>query len=184
MKIQQSLFGAALSLALAAFVGCSGSTTTTDTSTGGPATEDGKAVSSVEITPDKDTLSKDTTTKFRAIVRYADGTTKDITDARVLALLGDSVTTDHISPAGNIKRDSPAGKWLQEHGVSQGDFNSYGSRRGNHEIMIRGTFANIRLRNQGHTVARSQSGARGQLRAHPPLKPHRNGCASSAVPAR
>jgi aconitate hydratase len=68
--------------------------------------------------------------------------------ARVLAVLGDSVTTDHISPAGAIKKDSPAGKWLTEQGVEPGDFNSYGSRRGNHEVMIRGTFANIRLRNQ------------------------------------
>jgi aconitate hydratase len=66
----------------------------------------------------------------------------------VLALLGDSVTTDHISPAGAIKRDGPAGAYLQEHGVSPRDFNSYGSRRGNHEVMMRGTFANIRLRNQ------------------------------------
>jgi aconitate hydratase len=66
----------------------------------------------------------------------------------VLAVLGDSVTTDHISPAGSIKRDSPAGKYLTEHGVEPRDFNSYGSRRGNHEVMMRGTFANIRLRNQ------------------------------------
>jgi aconitate hydratase len=72
----------------------------------------------------------------------------DIVDARVLALLGDSVTTDHISPAGAIKRDSPAGAYLIEHGVVPKDFNSYGSRRGNHEVMMRGTFANIRLRNQ------------------------------------
>jgi aconitate hydratase len=72
----------------------------------------------------------------------------DIHGARVLAKLGDSVTTDHISPAGNIKADSPAGKYLTEHGVDRVDFNSYGSRRGNHEVMIRGTFANIRLRNQ------------------------------------
>src|SRR5207302_33321 len=72
----------------------------------------------------------------------------DIEDARVLALLGDSVTTDHISPAGSIKRDSPAGRYLIEHGVQPKDFNSYGSRRGNHEVMMRGTFANIRLRNQ------------------------------------
>jgi aconitate hydratase len=72
----------------------------------------------------------------------------DIAGARVLALLGDSVTTDHISPAGSIKRDSPAGTYLTEHGVAFRDFNSYGSRRGNHEVMIRGTFANIRLRNQ------------------------------------
>jgi aconitate hydratase len=72
----------------------------------------------------------------------------DIEGARVLALLGDSVTTDHISPAGSIKRDGPAGKYLQELGVAPRDFNSYGSRRGNHEVMMRGTFANIRLRNQ------------------------------------
>jgi len=72
----------------------------------------------------------------------------DIHGARVLAKLGDSVTTDHISPAGSIKADSPAGKYLAEHGVERRDFNSYGSRRGNHEVMIRGTFANIRLRNQ------------------------------------
>ncbi|WP_308283739.1 aconitate hydratase [Streptomyces buecherae] len=73
---------------------------------------------------------------------------QDIADARVLAKLGDSVTTDHISPAGAIKADTPAGKYLTEHGVERRDFNSYGSRRGNHEVMIRGTFANIRLRNQ------------------------------------
>ncbi|WP_043307498.1 aconitate hydratase AcnA [Pseudomonas sp. ML96] len=72
----------------------------------------------------------------------------DIKDARVLALLGDSVTTDHISPAGNIKKDSPAGRYLSEHGVTPVDFNSYGSRRGNHEVMMRGTFANIRIRNE------------------------------------
>jgi aconitate hydratase len=72
----------------------------------------------------------------------------DVTGARVLLKLGDSVTTDHISPAGSIKADSPAGKYLTEHGVERKDFNSYGSRRGNHEVMIRGTFANIRLRNQ------------------------------------
>src|SRR4029077_16031748 len=72
----------------------------------------------------------------------------DIHGARVLAVLGDSVTTDHISPAGAIKTDSPAGKYLTEHGVQRADFNSYGSRRGNHEVMIRGAFANIRLRNQ------------------------------------
>jgi aconitate hydratase len=72
----------------------------------------------------------------------------DIAGARVLAKLGDSVTTDHISPAGSIKADSPAGQYLQANGVSRDDFNSYGSRRGNHEVMIRGTFANIRLKNQ------------------------------------
>jgi len=71
----------------------------------------------------------------------------DIANARVLAILGDSVTTDHISPAGNIKVDSPAGKYLADHGIDRKDFNSYGSRRGNHEVMIRGTFANIRLKN-------------------------------------
>lgn len=85
---------------------------------------------------------------------YFDGMTMqttpvaDIAGARVLAKLGDSVTTDHISPAGSIKADSPAGQYLTEHGVDRKDFNSYGSRRGNHEIMIRGTFANIRLKNQ------------------------------------
>ncbi|MEZ5680622.1 MAG: aconitate hydratase AcnA [Erythrobacter sp.] len=72
----------------------------------------------------------------------------DITDAKPLAILGDSVTTDHISPAGSIKADSPAGTYLQEHQVSKQDFNSYGSRRGNHEIMMRGTFANIRIKNE------------------------------------
>ncbi|OKB64433.1 aconitate hydratase 1 [Serratia marcescens] len=73
---------------------------------------------------------------------------QDIKDARILAILADSVTTDHISPAGNIKRDSPAGRYLSEHGVVPQDFNSYGSRRGNHEVMMRGTFANIRIRNE------------------------------------
>jgi len=72
----------------------------------------------------------------------------DVVGARVLAKLGDSVTTDHISPAGSIKADSPAGRYLIDHGIARADFNSYGSRRGNHEVMIRGTFANIRLRNQ------------------------------------
>jgi len=85
---------------------------------------------------------------------YFDGITKtpaavtDILGARVLAVLGDSVTTDHISPAGNIKANGPAGKYLSEHGVKAADFNSYGSRRGNHEVMVRGTFANVRLRNK------------------------------------
>ncbi|MGA2414553.1 MAG: aconitate hydratase AcnA [Candidatus Sulfotelmatobacter sp.] len=73
---------------------------------------------------------------------------EDIHSARVLAVLGDSVTTDHISPAGSIKKDGPAGKYLQAHGVKPADFNSYGSRRGNHEVMVRGTFANVRLRNK------------------------------------
>jgi aconitate hydratase len=75
------------------------------------------------------------------------GEVSDIEGARVLAVLGDSVTTDHISPAGAIKKGTPAAEYLNEHGVEQKDFNSYGSRRGNHEIMVRGTFANIRLRN-------------------------------------
>ena len=74
--------------------------------------------------------------------------TADIVGARCLAVLGDSITTDHISPAGNIRANSPAGQWLQEHGVEPAEFNSYGSRRGNHEVMMRGTFANIRLRNR------------------------------------
>ncbi len=76
------------------------------------------------------------------------GTPTDIKGARVLALLGDSVTTDHISPAGNIAADSPAGKYLESLGVQKKDFNSYGARRGNHEVMVRGTFANIRLKNK------------------------------------
>ena len=91
----------------------------------------------------------------------------DISGARVLAKLGDSVTTDHISPAGSIKADTPAGQYLVEHGVEKRDFNSYGSRRGNHEVMIRGTFANIRLRNQlldgvsgGYTRDFTQDGRR------------------------
>ncbi|RMI37706.1 aconitate hydratase AcnA [Streptomyces triticirhizae] len=103
---------------------------------------------------------------------YFEGMTRDpepvsdITGARVLAKLGDSVTTDHISPAGAIKADTPAGRYLTEHGVERRDFNSYGSRRGNHEVMIRGTFANIRLRNQiapgtegGYTRDFTQDGA-------------------------
>ena len=73
---------------------------------------------------------------------------EEIRGARVLAVLGDSVTTDHISPAGSIKLNGPAGKYLIEHGVKAADFNSYGSRRGNHEVMVRGTFANVRLRNK------------------------------------
>ena len=76
------------------------------------------------------------------------GTIEDISGARCLVSIGDSVTTDHISPAGSIKLDSPAGDYLVAHGVERGDFNSYGSRRGNHEVMVRGTFANVRLRNQ------------------------------------
>jgi len=84
---------------------------------------------------------------FEGLAREPEPVT-DVEGARVLAVLGDSVTTDHISPAGAIKADSPAGRYLQEHGVSPKEFNSYGARRGNHEVMMRGTFANIRLRNQ------------------------------------
>jgi aconitate hydratase len=72
----------------------------------------------------------------------------DIVGAKPLAILGDSITTDHISPAGNIKADSPAGQWLMEHQVAKADFNSYGARRGHHEVMMRGTFANIRIKNE------------------------------------
>jgi aconitate hydratase len=105
-------------------------------------------------TPTGDTFSWDPKSTYVRKPPYFDGMTMetkpvvDVVGARVLAKLGDSVTTDHISPAGSIKADSPAGKYLTEHGVSRVDFNSYGSRRGNHEVMIRGTFANIRLRNQ------------------------------------
>jgi aconitate hydratase len=84
---------------------------------------------------------------FEGMKPEAQGTT-DIKGARILALFGDSITTDHISPAGSIKKDSPAGKYLIEHGVEFADFNSYGARRGNHEVMVRGTFANIRIRNE------------------------------------
>src|SRR5262245_18374597 len=76
------------------------------------------------------------------------GPVRDITGASVLAMVGDSITTDHISPAGSIKRDSPAGKYLMARGVQPSDFNSYAARRVNHEVMMRGTFANVRLRNQ------------------------------------
>ncbi|HEV2696725.1 MAG TPA: aconitate hydratase AcnA, partial [Terriglobales bacterium] len=104
--------------------------------------------------PAGDTYAWDKTSTYIQRAPYFDemsgraGTVSDITNARVLAVLGDSVTTDHISPAGSIKKDSPAGKYLQEHGVKPAEFNSYGSRRGNHEVMVRGTFANVRLRNK------------------------------------
>ncbi|MCZ2525541.1 aconitate hydratase [Streptomyces sp. HB2AG] len=104
--------------------------------------------------PTGDTFEWDPQSTYVRKPPYFEGMTmettpvEDITGARVLAKLGDSVTTDHISPAGAIKADTPAGKYLTEHGVERRDFNSYGSRRGNHEVMIRGTFANIRLRNQ------------------------------------
>jgi aconitate hydratase len=104
--------------------------------------------------PEGDTFAWDADSTYVRHPPYFDAMTAqpepvaDIHGARVLAMLGDSVTTDHISPAGAIKTDSPAGRYLTEHGVERRDFNSYGSRRGNHEVMIRGTFANIRLRNQ------------------------------------
>ncbi|MCW2877728.1 MAG: aconitate hydratase [Sphaerisporangium sp.] len=104
--------------------------------------------------PTGDTFEWDPNSTYVRKAPYFDGMPSepepvtDIAGARVLAVLGDSVTTDHISPAGSIKADSPAGRYLKENGVALKDFNSYGSRRGNHEVMIRGTFANIRLRNQ------------------------------------
>ncbi len=105
-------------------------------------------------TPEGDTFEWDADSTYVRKPPYFEGMgaepapVADVTGARVLAKLGDSVTTDHISPAGSIKADSPAGVYLAAHGVERRDFNSYGSRRGNHEVMIRGTFANIRLRNQ------------------------------------
>jgi aconitate hydratase len=105
-------------------------------------------------TPEGDVFAWDPDSTYVRKPPYFDGMQRepsavtDVTGARVLAKLGDSVTTDHISPAGAIKKDSPAGAYLADHGVQQREFNSYGSRRGNHEVMIRGTFANIRLRNQ------------------------------------
>jgi len=104
--------------------------------------------------PKGETYAWDKDSTYIRRAPYFDGMTlkpsavEDIRNARVLAVLGDSVTTDHISPAGSIKKDSPAGKYLIEHDVKPGDFNSYGSRRGNHEVMVRGTFANVRLRNK------------------------------------
>ena len=105
-------------------------------------------------TPEGATFEWDAESTYVRKPPYFDGMTMettpvtDIVNARVLAKLGDSVTTDHISPAGSIKGDSPAGRYLDEHGVDRKDYNSYGSRRGNHEVMLRGTFANIRLKNQ------------------------------------
>ena len=195
-------------------------------------------------TPTGDVFEWDAESTYVRKPPYFDGMTMeltpvaDIAGARVLATLGDSVTTDHISPAGNIKADSPAGQYLDEHGVDRKDFNSYGSRRGNHEVMIRGTFANIRLKNQlldgveggytrdftqeggpqsfiydasqnyqaaghparhlrrqgvrlrlvarlggqGHEPAGRQGGHHRELRAHPPLEPHRHGRRAAAVP--
>src|SRR5438128_3803431 len=104
-------------------------------------------------TPEGELFAWDPNSTYVRAAPYFEGMTKtpsqpkDITGARVLAVLGDSVTTDHISPAGSIAIESPAGKYLIEHGVAPKDFNSYGARRGNHEVMMRGTFANGRLRN-------------------------------------
>jgi aconitate hydratase len=118
-------------------------------------------------TPDGATFEWDPESTYVRKPPYFDGMTMettpvtDIVGARVLAKLGDSVTTDHISPAGSIKGDSPAGQYLTSHGVDRKDFNSYGSRRGNHEVMIRGTFANIRLRNQLLSAANDGAGVEG-----------------------
>ncbi|HEY0493841.1 MAG TPA: aconitate hydratase, partial [Candidatus Dormibacteraeota bacterium] len=104
--------------------------------------------------PEGDLFAWDDDSTYVRLPPYFDGmspepgTVDDVEDARCLVMVGDSVTTDHISPAGSIKPDSPAGKYLMEHGVERKDFNSYGSRRGNHEVMVRGTFANVRLRNK------------------------------------
>ena len=104
--------------------------------------------------PEGDTYGWERDSTYIRKAPYFDGMTAtpapihDIKAARCLAVLGDSVTTDHISPAGSIKKNGPAGKYLSDHGVAVADFNSYGSRRGNHEVMVRGTFANVRLRNR------------------------------------
>ncbi len=114
------------------------------------ATRNGRACRSPKAKPISGTLTPRTSNARRILTTCRRGLApvKEIKGARVLAKLGHSVTTDHISPAGSIKTNSPAGKYLQEHGVQPSDFNSYGSRRGNHEVMVRGTFANVRLRNQ------------------------------------
>ena len=104
--------------------------------------------------PQGDTYGWEPDSTYIRKAPYFDGMTatpapvEDIRAPAVLAVLGDSVTTDHISPAGSIKKNGPAGKYLTDHGVAPEDFNSYGSRRGNHEVMVRGTFANVRLRNK------------------------------------
>ena len=105
-------------------------------------------------TPQGDLFAWEPDSTYVRLPPYFDGmprepqTVEDVVGARCLVILGDSVTTDHISPAGAIRQDSPAGAYLVEHGVERRDFNSYGARRGNHEVMMRGTFANVRLRNQ------------------------------------
>ena len=148
-------------------------------------------------TPDGDTFEWDADSTYVRKPPYFDGMpdepepVTDIEGARVLLKLGDSVTTDHISPAGAIKKDSPAGAYLGEHGVEQRDFNSYGSRRGNHEVMIRGTFANIRLRNQlapGHRGRRHprlhRPGERSRRSTRRPSTTSRPVRRSSCCPAR
>ncbi len=118
-------------------------------------------------TPTGDTFEWDEKSTYVRKPPYFDGMTMettpvaDVVGARVLVTLGDSVTTDHISPAGNIKAESPAGRYLNEHGIARADYNSYGSRRGNHEVMIRGTFANIRLRNRLLAAANDGAGVEG-----------------------
>ncbi len=120
------------------------------TATSSPATSAGTASTCRRGTPTPGTRSRPTSASRRTsrTCRPSPRPVEDIHGARVLGLLGDSITTDHISPAGSIKASSPAGKYLLEHGVPPKDFNSYGARRGNHEVMMRGTFANVRLRNR------------------------------------
>jgi aconitate hydratase len=125
-------------------------------------------------TPEGDTFAWDPDSTYVRRAPYFDGMPKDpepVTDvegARVLLKLGDSVTTDHISPAGSIKEDSPAGKWLKENGVQKADFNSYGSRRGNHDVMMRGTFANVRIKNLMIPAKADGSRVEGGLTIHQP----------------
>ena len=109
---------------------------------------------------------------YFAGMQPAPATIGDIKGARVLGLFGDKITTDHISPAGSIKAASPAGKYLTDHGVGVADFNQYGTRRGNHEVMMRGTFANIRIRN--HML-----GENGRRAATPSTIPPRKRCRST-----
>jgi len=128
--------------------------------------------------------------KAAVLRRHGPGTgpVSDVEGARVLAVLGDSVTTDHISPAGAIRRNSPAGEWLIEHGVEQKDFNSYGARRGNHEVMVRGTFANPRIRNglvseEGGVTAHLPDGEE-MTSSPPPSATGKRASLSSSSPGR
>jgi aconitate hydratase len=133
-----------------------------------------RAWKKIKVDPGK-TYRWDETSTYVKNPPYFEGMTKDaapiadILKGRILGIFGDSITTDHISPAGSIKKDSPAGKYLIEHGVTPADFNSYGARRGNHEVMMRGTFANIRIRNEmlggkegGNTIYYSDAGPSGE----------------------